>query len=79
MIGKCFVLSNDLEYDRTDSQWQLKDGPCDPRGIFMEGMCLAGMSAAFTQTKIVVGAPGYNYWQGEGKFVFCNVNKHVSF
>ncbi|XP_051744564.1 integrin alpha-3 isoform X2 [Ctenopharyngodon idella] len=65
MIGKCFVRGNDLKYDSTDSQWQSNDEVCDPsKDQTSEGMCLAGMSAAVTQTKIFFGAPGCFNWQG---------------
>ncbi|KAK7167892.1 hypothetical protein R3I94_002072 [Phoxinus phoxinus] len=65
MIGKCFVRGNNLEYNKTDSQWQSYDEVCDPReDQTNEGMCLAGMSAAVTQRKIFLGAPGCFNWQG---------------
>ncbi|XP_077069125.1 integrin alpha-3 isoform X2 [Siphateles boraxobius] len=65
MIGKCFVRGNNLEYNKTDSQWQAYDEVCDPREDQMaEGMCLAGMSSAITQMKIFLGAPGCFNWQG---------------
>ncbi|XDV12921.1 hypothetical protein PO909_001468, partial [Leuciscus waleckii] len=65
MIGKCFVRGNNLEYNKTDSQWQSHDEVCDPRDDqTVEGMCLAGMSAAITQMNIVLGAPGCFNWQG---------------
>ncbi|XP_073695670.1 integrin alpha-3 [Garra rufa] len=65
MIGKCYVRGNDLQYNRTDSQWQSYSEMCNPRDDqTSEGMCLAGMSAAITQTEIFLGAPGCFNWQG---------------
>ncbi|XP_016370146.1 integrin alpha-3-like [Sinocyclocheilus rhinocerous] len=65
MIGKCYVRGNDLQYNTADSQWQSYNEVCDPRDEqTSEGMCLAGMSAAFTQTEIFLGAPGCFNWQG---------------
>lgn len=67
MIGRCYVRGNDLQYDTADSQWQSYNELCDPRDDqTSEGMCLAGMSAAITQTEIFLGAPGCFNWQGEG-------------
>ncbi|XP_048051119.1 LOW QUALITY PROTEIN: integrin alpha-3 [Megalobrama amblycephala] len=65
MIGMCFVRGNDLKYNSADSQWQSYDEVCDPRDDqTSEGMCLAGMSAAITQTQIFFGAPGCFNWEG---------------
>ncbi|XP_016343161.1 integrin alpha-3-like [Sinocyclocheilus anshuiensis] len=65
MIGRCYVRGNDLQYNTADSQWQSYNEVCDPRDEqTSEGMCLAGMSAAFTQTEIFLGAPGCFNWQG---------------
>ncbi|XP_016341137.1 integrin alpha-3 isoform X1 [Sinocyclocheilus anshuiensis] len=65
MIGRCYVRGNDLQYNTADSQWQSYSEVCDPRDDqTSEGMCLAGMSAAITQTEIFLGAPGCFNWQG---------------
>ncbi|KAL1278310.1 hypothetical protein QQF64_024983, partial [Cirrhinus molitorella] len=65
MIGKCYVRGNDLQYNRSDSQWQQYSEICNPRDDqTSEGMCLVGMSAAITQTDIFMGAPGCFNWQG---------------
>ncbi|XP_057202203.1 integrin alpha-3 isoform X2 [Triplophysa rosa] len=65
MIGKCFIRGNNLMYDKDDHQWQSHDEVCDPIGNKnYEGMCLAGMSSAFTQTDVILGAPGCYNWQG---------------
>uniref|UniRef100_A0A672T3M4 Integrin, alpha 3a n=1 Tax=Sinocyclocheilus grahami TaxID=75366 RepID=A0A672T3M4_SINGR len=65
MIGRCYVRGNDLQYNTADSQWQTYSEVCDPRDDqTSEGMCLAGMSAAITQTEIFLGAPGCFNWQG---------------
>lgn len=75
MIGRCYVRGNDLKYDTADSQWQSYNEVCDPRDDqTSEGMCLAGMSAAITQTEIFLGAPGCFNWQGEGTLFSC---KHL--
>ncbi|KTG42018.1 hypothetical protein cypCar_00021048 [Cyprinus carpio] len=65
MIGRCYVRGNDLQYNTADSQWQSYSEVCDPsENQNSEGMCLAGMSAAITQTEIFLGAPGCFNWQG---------------
>ncbi|XP_059414329.1 integrin alpha-3 isoform X2 [Carassius carassius] len=65
MIGRCYVRGNDLQYNDEDSEWQSYSEVCEPRDDQMsEGMCLAGMSAAITQTEIFLGAPGCFNWQG---------------
>ncbi|XP_026120642.1 integrin alpha-3-like [Carassius auratus] len=65
MIGKCYVRGNDLKYNQADHQWQSNKEVCDPTNNHeREGMCLAGMSAAITQTEIFLGAPGCFDWQG---------------
>lgn len=65
MIGKCYVRGNDLQYNTADSQWQSYNEVCNPSdNQNSEGMCLAGMSAAITQTEIFLGAPGCFNWQG---------------
>ncbi len=76
MIGRCYVRGNDLKYDPADFQWQSYNEVCDPRDDQnSEGMCLAGMSAAITQTEIFLGAPGCFNWQGEGTLFSC---KHLA-
>lgn len=75
MIGKCFVRGNNLEYNKTDSQWQSYDEVCDPReDQTIEGMCLAGMSVAVTQMNIFLGAPGCFNWQGNTYSQWHNPN-----
>lgn len=72
MIGKCYVRGNDLQYNTADSQWQSYNEVCNPSdNQNSEGMCLAGMSAAITQTEIFLGAPGCFNWQGEGNLFSC--------
>ncbi|KAA0705593.1 Integrin alpha-3 CD49 antigen-like family member C [Triplophysa tibetana] len=65
MIGKCFIRGNDLLYNQDDHQWQSREEVCNPsRNSNYEGMCLGGMSSAFTQTDVILGAPGCYNWQG---------------
>uniref|UniRef100_A0A667WUA6 Integrin alpha-2 domain-containing protein n=1 Tax=Myripristis murdjan TaxID=586833 RepID=A0A667WUA6_9TELE len=63
MIGKCYIRGNDLQYDPDDIQWQ------SPHQV--EIMCNTGISAAITQTEVIVGSPGSFEWQGE--VLFCSV------
>ncbi|KAM4531166.1 integrin alpha-3-like isoform 1-T2 [Odontesthes bonariensis] len=70
MIGRCYLLGNDLQYDESDMQWQNEHQPCSHLGdVKGEVMCTAGISAAITETEIIVGSPGSYEWQG---------NVHVS-
>ncbi|KAI4892916.1 hypothetical protein NFI96_024477, partial [Prochilodus magdalenae] len=65
MIGKCYIRGNDLSYDANDYQWQNRDEMCNPNtDQFDEGLCMMGISAAITQTDVIVGAPGCYNWQG---------------
>nr|XP_055049279.1 integrin alpha-3 isoform X2 [Misgurnus anguillicaudatus]XP_055049282.1 integrin alpha-3 isoform X2 [Misgurnus anguillicaudatus] len=65
MIGRCYIRGNDFLYDEKDHQWQLHEEMCDPSSTMEnEGMCLAGMSSAFTQNEIILGSPGCYNWQG---------------
>nr|XP_029134539.1 integrin alpha-3-like isoform X1 [Labrus bergylta] len=70
MIGRCYVRGNDLQYQEEDMHWQNPDQICSHEGdIHGEVMCTMGISAAVTQTEIIVGTPGSHTWQG---------NVHVS-
>ncbi|XP_071369988.1 integrin alpha-3-like, partial [Centroberyx affinis] len=70
MIGKCYLRGNDLRHDPNDIQWQNPDQVCSHIGeINKEVMCNMGISAAITQTEVIVGSPGSYEWQG---------NVHVS-
>lgn len=65
MIGKCYVRSNDLTFDKLDD-WQ-DDGhnPCDhSKDHRYEGMCNLGISGFITQTDVVLGATGSYHWTG---------------
>ncbi|XP_051994348.1 integrin alpha-3-like [Xyrauchen texanus] len=65
MIGKCYIRGNNLMYNKDDSDWQSHNELCDPSGTKDdEGLCLAGMSAAITQTDVILGTPGCYNWQG---------------
>ncbi|KAF4115989.1 integrin alpha-3 isoform X2 [Onychostoma macrolepis] len=78
MIGRCYVRGNDLQYDTADSQWQSYNEVCDPRDDqTSEGMCLAGMSAAITQTEIFLGAPGCFNWQGNTFSLWYNPEDRI--
>ncbi|XP_061568313.1 integrin alpha-3-like isoform X2 [Cololabis saira] len=70
MIGRCYLRGNDLRYDDDDPHWQNPDQPCSHLGdVSTEAMCNMGMSAAITDTEVIVGSPGSYEWQG---------NVHVS-
>ncbi|XP_029913611.1 integrin alpha-3-like [Myripristis murdjan] len=71
MIGKCYIRGNDLQYDPDDIQWQSPHQVCSHIGELRgsEIMCNTGISAAITQTEVIVGSPGSFEWQG---------NVHVS-
>ncbi|XP_032430115.1 integrin alpha-3b isoform X1 [Xiphophorus hellerii] len=65
MIGKCYVRSNDLTFDKLDD-WQ-DDGhnPCDhSKDHRYEGMCNLGISGFISQTDVVLGATGSYHWTG---------------
>ncbi|XP_076023646.1 integrin alpha-3-like [Genypterus blacodes] len=70
MIGKCYLRGNDLLYDPEDMHWQNLDQACSHLlEVSSEVMCNMGISAAITQTEVIVGSPGSYEWQG---------NVHVS-
>ncbi|XP_070838183.1 integrin alpha-3-like isoform X2 [Chaetodon trifascialis] len=70
MIGRCYLRGNDLQFNDTDMHWQNLDQPCSHLGdVSSEVMCNMGISAAITQTEVIVGTPGSHEWQG---------NVHVS-
>ncbi|XP_038565411.1 integrin alpha-3-like isoform X2 [Micropterus salmoides] len=70
MIGRCYIRGNDLQYDDADMHWQNPDQPCSHlNDVSGESMCTMGISAAITQTEVIVGSPGSFDWQG---------NVHVS-
>uniref|UniRef100_A0A8C7UJ89 Integrin alpha-2 domain-containing protein n=1 Tax=Oncorhynchus mykiss TaxID=8022 RepID=A0A8C7UJ89_ONCMY len=64
MIGKCYIRGNDLNYNETDMHWQNPDQVCShTKDITGEVMCNMGISAAITDTEVIVGAPGSFEWQ----------------
>ncbi|XP_071991205.1 integrin alpha-7 isoform X1 [Engystomops pustulosus] len=67
VIGRCYVLSEDLtENDDLDGgEWKFCEGR--PQGHEMFGFCQQGMSAGFTSDNhyIMFGAPGTYNWKGE--------------
>ncbi|KAM4701627.1 integrin alpha-7 isoform 2-T2 [Discoglossus pictus] len=66
VIGRCFVLSEDLTMsDELDGgEWKFCEGR--PQGHEMFGFCQQGMSAGFTTDShyIIFGAPGTYNWKG---------------
>ncbi|KAM9319964.1 integrin alpha-7 [Gastrophryne carolinensis] len=74
VIGRCFVLSEDLtmseELDGGD--WKFCEGR--PQGHEMFGFCQQGMSAGFTSDNhyIMFGAPGTYNWKGEMRVELFN-------
>ncbi|KAL0992707.1 hypothetical protein UPYG_G00097190 [Umbra pygmaea] len=78
MIGRCYIRSNDLTYDEMDSTWQGSYDICQadektPLGE-METMCGVGMSAAITDTDVILGSPGSFEWQGNAHVIWRNPN-----
>uniref|UniRef100_A0A3Q2XZP6 Integrin, alpha 3b n=1 Tax=Hippocampus comes TaxID=109280 RepID=A0A3Q2XZP6_HIPCM len=73
MIGKCFVRSNDLTFDRNDD-WQTHTYEvCDPTSDMRdEGMCNMGISGGMTENEIYVGSPGSYMWQGNVHVIWRN-------
>ncbi|KAM4794721.1 integrin alpha-7 isoform 2-T3 [Rhinophrynus dorsalis] len=67
VIGRCFVLSQDLSTseDLDGGEWKFCEGR--PQGHEMFGFCQQGMSAGFTADNhyILFGAPGTYNWKGE--------------
>ncbi|XP_042361243.1 integrin alpha-3-like isoform X2 [Plectropomus leopardus] len=73
MIGRCYLRGNDLQYDETDLHWQKTDQPCSHLGdVSREVMCNMGVSAAITQTEVIVGSPGSYEWQGNVHISWMN-------
>ncbi|XP_053311576.1 integrin alpha-7 isoform X2 [Spea bombifrons] len=66
VIGRCFVLSEDLSIsdDLDGGEWKFCEGR--PQGHEMFGFCQQGMSAGFTSDNhyIMFGAPGTYNWKG---------------
>ncbi|XP_034448731.1 integrin alpha-3-like isoform X4 [Hippoglossus hippoglossus] len=66
MIGRCYLLGNDLQFNESDMNWQKPDQPCSHLGdVRAEVMCNAGISASITQTEVIVGSPGSYEWQDD--------------
>ncbi|XP_030638834.1 integrin alpha-3 [Chanos chanos] len=71
MIGRCYIRSNDLSYDPGDFLWQSYYEVCNPNGNELrEGMCTMGISAAITQSEVIVGSPGCYNWQGNADVIW---------
>lgn len=67
VIGRCFVLSQDLQvHDELDGgEWKFCEGR--PQGHDRFGFCQQGLAAAFSpdQHYVLFGAPGTYNWKGE--------------
>lgn len=67
VIGRCFVLSQDLAiHDELDGgEWKFCEGR--PQGHEQFGFCQQGTAAAFSPDShyILFGAPGTYNWKGE--------------
>lgn len=68
VIGRCFVLSQDLRVrDELDGgEWKFCEGR--PQGHERFGTCQQGLAAAFSPDRryVLLGAPGTYNWKGEG-------------
>lgn len=67
MIGRCFVLSQDLSIhdDQDGGDWKFCEGR--PQGHEQFGLCQQGTAAAFSPDNhyLLFGAPGTYNWKGE--------------
>lgn len=73
MTGHCYVRGNDLQYNDSDAHWQNPDQVCSHLGdLSTEVMCTMGISAAISQTEIIVGSPGSFDWQGNVHVLWMN-------
>ncbi|KAM4524809.1 integrin alpha-3b isoform 2-T2 [Odontesthes bonariensis] len=75
MIGRCYIRSNDLSYNSSDT-WQTDTYEvCNPSEDFNgEGMCNMGISGGMTDTDVYVGATGSYTWQGNVHAIWRNPN-----
>lgn len=70
IIGRCYVLSQDLTIDTSSDEdggnWNFCEGRA--RGHEMFGSCQQGLAATFTKDYhyLVFGAPGAYNWKGTG-------------
>ncbi|TSK14532.1 Integrin alpha-3 [Bagarius yarrelli] len=65
MVGKCFVRSNDLSFDRDDLWQDHSYEVCNPNNdMELEGMCNMGISAGMTDSDVYIGCTGSFEWQG---------------
>ncbi|KAG5280203.1 hypothetical protein AALO_G00086170 [Alosa alosa] len=79
MIGRCYIRSNNMEYDPNDYHWQDYYEVCSPQdGQNMEGMCNMGISAAITADEVVVGSPGSFDWQGNADIIWRSPHNSYS-
>lgn len=78
MIGRCYIRSNNMQYDDTDSHWQDYYEVCSPFDLQkQEGLCNMGISAAITETEVVVGTPGSFEWQGNADIIWRSTDGYT--
>ncbi|XP_072214148.1 integrin alpha-7 isoform X2 [Excalfactoria chinensis] len=74
VIGRCFVLSQDLQlHDELDGgEWKFCEGR--PQGHDRFGFCQQGLAAAFSpdQHYVLFGAPGTYNWKGNVRVELLN-------
>eukprot|EP00076_Gallus_gallus_P011851 XP_015128076.1 integrin alpha-7 isoform X3 [Gallus gallus] len=74
VIGRCFVLSQDLQvHDELDGgEWKFCEGR--PQGHDRFGFCQQGLAAAFSpdQHYVLFGAPGTYNWKGNMRVELLN-------
>ncbi|XP_072230104.1 integrin alpha-3b [Leuresthes tenuis] len=73
MIGRCYIRSNDLSFNSSDT-WQTDTYEvCNPSEDFNgEGMCNMGISGGMTDTDVYMGATGSYTWQGNVHAIWRN-------
>nr|XP_031302807.1 integrin alpha-7-like isoform X1 [Camelus dromedarius] len=73
VIGRCFVLSQDLAiHDELDGgEWKFCEGR--PQGHEQFGFCQQGTAAAFSPDShyLLFGAPGTYNWKGTARVELC--------
>ncbi|XP_049639944.1 integrin alpha-7 isoform X1 [Suncus etruscus] len=73
MIGRCFVLSQDLSIhdDQDGGDWKFCEGR--PQGHEQFGLCQQGTAAAFSPDNhyLLFGAPGTYNWKGTARVELC--------
>lgn len=81
VIGRCFVLSQDLAiHDELDGgEWKFCEGR--PQGHEQFGFCQQGAAAAFSPDShyLLFGAPGTYNWKGESLFSWRGKGDQIVF